>query len=39
MAADVVCRSIGDAVGLLLDDQALAATLHPQRLHGTEPGI
>jgi len=26
MAADVVCRSIGDAVGLLLDDQALAAT-------------
>ena len=28
-AADVVCRSIGDALGLLLDDQALAATLRP----------
>ena len=25
--ADVVCRSIGDALGLLLDDEALAATL------------
>jgi P-type E1-E2 ATPase len=28
-AADVVCRSIGDALRLLLDDQALAATLRP----------
>jgi soluble P-type ATPase len=28
-AADVVCRSIRDALGLLLDDQALAATLRP----------
>ncbi|MEX2613003.1 MAG: HAD hydrolase family protein [Gaiellaceae bacterium] len=27
--ADVVCRSIGDALGLLLDDRALAATLRP----------
>jgi P-type E1-E2 ATPase len=27
--ADVVCRSIGDALELLLDDQALAATLRP----------
>jgi soluble P-type ATPase len=26
-AAVVVCRSIGDALGLLLDDRALAATL------------
>jgi soluble P-type ATPase len=26
-AADVVCRSIEDALGLLLDDRALAATL------------
>jgi len=26
-AADIVCGSIGDALGLLLDDQALAATL------------
>jgi soluble P-type ATPase len=28
-AADVVCRSIGDALELLLDDRALAATLRP----------
>jgi P-type E1-E2 ATPase len=28
-AADVVCRSIGDAFELLLDDRALAATLRP----------
>lgn len=28
-AADVVCLSIGDALGLLLDDQVLAATLRP----------
>jgi soluble P-type ATPase len=28
-AADVVCRSIGEALELLLDDQALAATLRP----------
>jgi soluble P-type ATPase len=28
-AADVVCRSIGDALRLLLDEQALAATLRP----------
>lgn len=28
-AADVVCRSIVDALGLLLDDQAIAATLRP----------
>jgi soluble P-type ATPase len=28
-AADIVCRSIGDALRLLLDDQALAATLRP----------
>jgi soluble P-type ATPase len=27
--ADVVCRSIGDALELLLDDRALAATLRP----------
>jgi soluble P-type ATPase len=27
--ADVVCGSIGDALELLLDDQALAATLRP----------
>lgn len=29
VAADVVCGSIGDALDLLLDDQALAATLRP----------
>lgn len=28
-AADIVCRSIGDALRLVLDDQALAATLRP----------
>ena len=28
-AADVVCRSIDDALQLLLDDRALAATLRP----------
>jgi soluble P-type ATPase len=28
-AADIVCRSIGDALRLLLDEQALAATLRP----------
>jgi P-type E1-E2 ATPase len=28
-AADVVCGSIADALALLLDDQALAATLRP----------
>jgi len=28
-AADVVCHSIGDALELLLDDRALAATLRP----------
>jgi soluble P-type ATPase len=27
--ADVVCRSIEDALDLLLDDQTLAATLRP----------
>jgi P-type E1-E2 ATPase len=27
--ADVVCRSIGDALELLVDDRALAATLRP----------
>jgi soluble P-type ATPase len=29
VAADIVCRSIGDALELLLDDRALAATLRP----------
>jgi len=29
LAADVVCTSIGDALDLLLDDRALAATLRP----------
>jgi P-type E1-E2 ATPase len=28
-AADIVCASIGDALGLLVDDQALAGTLRP----------
>ena len=29
VAADIVCRSISDALELLLDDRALAATLRP----------
>lgn len=29
LAADVVCRSITDALDLLLDEQAIAATLRP----------
>jgi soluble P-type ATPase len=29
VAADVVCRSVLDALDLLLDERALAATLRP----------
>lgn len=29
VTADIVCRSIGDALELLVDDLALAATLRP----------